>query len=42
MSALPSSRRPILLVDDDPLLLDYLGTVLRHAGYDTIARVRGK
>ena len=35
MSA-PPSRRQILLVDDDPLLLDYIGTVLRHAGYDTI------
>jgi response regulator NasT len=37
MSAPASSRRLILLVDDDPLLLDYLGTVLRHAGYDTVA-----
>jgi response regulator NasT len=37
MSAPPSSRRLILLVDDDPLLLDYIGTVLRHAGYDTVA-----
>jgi response regulator NasT len=36
MSAPASPRRPILLVDDDPLLLDYIGTVLRHAGYDTI------
>jgi response regulator NasT len=37
MSAPASSRRLILLVDDDPLLLDYIGTVLRHAGYDTVA-----
>jgi response regulator NasT len=29
-------RRPILLVDDDPLLLDYIATVLQHAGYDTV------
>jgi response regulator NasT len=36
MSAPASPRRPILLVDDDPLLLDYIGTVLQHAGYDTI------
>jgi response regulator NasT len=36
MSAPVSPRRLILLVDDDPLLLDYIGTVLRHAGYDTV------
>jgi response regulator NasT len=36
MSATASSRRLILLVDDDPLLLDYIATVLQHAGYDTI------
>jgi AmiR/NasT family two-component response regulator len=37
MSAPTASRRLILLVDDDTLLLDYLSTVLRHAGYETIA-----
>jgi two-component system, response regulator PdtaR len=37
MSALPPSRRLILLVDDDPLFLDYLVTVLGHAGHDTLA-----
>ncbi|MFL6632811.1 MAG: ANTAR domain-containing response regulator [Massilia sp.] len=37
MSAYLPSRRLILLVDDDPLLLDYLKTVLGHAGYDTLA-----
>jgi response regulator NasT len=36
MSAPASSRRLILLVDDDTLLLDYLATVLRQAGYDTV------
>jgi response regulator NasT len=36
MSVPANSRRLILLVDDDPLLLDYIGTVLRHAGYDTL------
>ena len=33
----PSARRLILLVDDDPLLLEFLSTVLHHAGYDTLA-----
>jgi response regulator NasT len=37
MSASAPPRRLILLVDDDPLLLDYLKTVLDHAGYDTVA-----
>ncbi|MCS0616088.1 response regulator [Massilia kyonggiensis] len=37
MSAYLPPRRLILLVDDDPLLLDYLKTVLDHAGYDTVA-----
>jgi response regulator NasT len=36
MSAPASSRRLILLVDDDTLLLDYLATVLQQAGYDTV------
>jgi response regulator NasT len=37
MSASTSPRRLILLVDDDTLLLDYIATVLQHAGYDTIS-----
>ena len=37
MGASVPPRRLILLVDDDPLLLDYLKTVLDHAGYDTVA-----
>lgn len=36
MSASATPRRLILLVDDDPLLLDYFATVLRQAGYDTL------
>jgi response regulator NasT len=36
MNAPASSRRLILLVDDDPILLEYLSTVLDHAGYDTL------
>jgi AmiR/NasT family two-component response regulator len=30
-------KRLILIVDDDPLLREFLGEVLQHAGYDTIA-----
>jgi response regulator NasT len=37
MSAYVPPRRLILLVDDDPLLLDYLKTILDHSGYDTVA-----
>jgi response regulator NasT len=36
MSAPASSRRLILLVDDDPLLLEFISSVLQHAGYDTV------
>jgi response regulator NasT len=36
MSAPASPRRLILLVDDDPILLEYLSTVLDHGGYDTL------
>ncbi|MDN4037524.1 ANTAR domain-containing response regulator [Massilia sp. YIM B02443] len=33
----PSSpRRLVLIVDDDALLREYLGEVLRHAGHDTL------
>src|SRR6059058_3871038 len=35
-SASSASRRLILLVDDDALLLEYIATILRHAGHDTI------
>lgn len=35
-SAPGAPRRLILLVDDDTLLLDYLSTILRHAGHDTL------
>jgi two-component system, response regulator PdtaR len=37
MSVPATSRRLILLVDDDTLLLDYIGTVLQQAGYDTLS-----
>jgi len=36
MSAPATPRRLILLVDDDTTLLEYISTVLRHAGYDTV------
>jgi len=36
MSAPATLRRLVLLVDDDAVLLDYLATVLKHAGYDTL------
>jgi two-component system, response regulator PdtaR len=32
----PASKRLVLLVDDDPLLLRFLGEVLRQAGYTTL------
>jgi CheY-like chemotaxis protein len=32
----PSARRLILLVDDDPVLLEFLSTVLQHAGHDIV------
>lgn len=34
-TAIPNSKRYILIVDDDLLLLEFLGEVLRHAGYET-------
>jgi CheY-like chemotaxis protein len=36
MSAPASPRRLILLVDDDSHLIDYIATVLQHAGYETL------
>jgi response regulator NasT len=36
MSAPASPRRLILLVDDDSLLLEFISTVLQHAGFDTV------
>lgn len=32
----PQARRLVLIVDDDPMLREFLGELLRHAGYDTI------
>ncbi|MES3024616.1 MAG: response regulator [Pseudomonadota bacterium] len=37
-SAKPAKRR-ILIVDDEPVLLQFLAEVLGHAGYDTVSAV---
>ena len=34
-------KRRILIVDDDAILLQFIGEVLRHAGYDTVAASSG-
>ncbi|MBJ7314144.1 ANTAR domain-containing response regulator [Rugamonas sp. CCM 8940] len=36
MSARADTKRLILIVDDDLLLLEFLSAVLRHAGHDTV------
>jgi CheY-like chemotaxis protein len=36
MNGSSSAKRLILIVDDDQLLLDFLGEVLGHAGYDIL------
>lgn len=36
MNSAPTPRRLVLVVDDDALLREYLGEVLRHAGHDTV------
>jgi response regulator NasT len=41
MNSLTAKRR-VLIVDDDPLLLQFLVQVLSHAGYDTVAASSGK
>jgi AmiR/NasT family two-component response regulator len=37
MNASANAKRLILVVDDDPLLLQFLAEVLGHAGYETVA-----
>jgi len=37
MSSAPAVKRRILIVDDDPLLLQFLFEVLGHAGYEVVA-----
>ena len=41
MSTVPAAKRRILIVDDDPILLQFIGEVLRHAGYDTVSASSG-
>jgi two-component system, response regulator PdtaR len=41
MTAAPAKRR-ILVVDDDPLLLQFISEVLAHAGYETVTAVSGE
>ena len=41
MTTAPAAKRRILIVDDDAILLQFIGEVLRHAGYDTVAASSG-
>ena len=41
MSTAPAVKRRILIVDDDAILLQFIGEVLRHAGYDTVSASSG-
>ncbi|NHZ60963.1 ANTAR domain-containing response regulator [Massilia genomosp. 1] len=38
----PVAKRRILIVDDDPLLLQFLNEVIGHAGYDTVTASSGE
>jgi response regulator NasT len=42
MSSAPNVKRRILIVDDDPLLLQFLTEVIGHAGYETVAAASGE
>ena len=42
MSSAPIAKRRILIVDDDPLLLQFLTEVISHAGYETVAASSGE
>ncbi|NML62492.1 response regulator [Massilia sp. RP-1-19] len=41
MTTVPAAKRRILIVDDDPILLQFIGEILRHAGYDTVSASSG-
>lgn len=42
MNAVPAAKRRILIVDDDPHLLQFLTEVIGHAGYDTVTASSGE
>lgn len=42
MTSAPPVKRCILIVDDDPLLVEFLTEVIAHAGYDTVAAASGE
>jgi DNA-binding response OmpR family regulator len=42
MSATIPAKRRILIVDDDALLLQFIGEVLNHAGYETVSANSGE
>ena len=42
MSSAQNVKRRILIVDDDPLLLQFLTEVIGHAGYETVAATSGE
>ena len=42
MSYVQTVKRRILIVDDDPLLLQFLTEVIGHAGYETVAATSGE
>jgi CheY-like chemotaxis protein len=42
MTSAPAAKRRILIVDDDPHLLQFLTEVIAHAGYDTVTASSGE
>ncbi|MES2325082.1 MAG: response regulator [Pseudomonadota bacterium] len=42
MTSAPAAKRRILIVDDDPHLLQFLTEVIGHAGYDTLTANSGE
>lgn len=42
MTPAPAAKRRILIVDDDPHLLQFLTEVIGHAGYDTVTAGSGE
>lgn len=42
MNSAPPVKRRILIVDDDPMLLQFLNEVIGHAGYDTATASSGE